>query len=146
MNSIMRQMVRGRYWQSPDRGLLATRFLIDTMLPALMSFARENPPTPRGRAAPMAIEDIRASLQAPSAKVWPRETDKDGTLLKCDYLNVPRWIESEQTAELNNGMWRRSPTGGELEIKGAILGTDGTEHVPEKKQDRSRQIHRSGFT
>lgn len=39
-----------------------------------------------------------------------------------------------------------TPRGGEWEIKGAILGSDRTEYIPEGKRDRSCQIHRYGFT
>jgi len=43
-------------------------------------------------------------------------------------------------------MWRETPIGGDLEIKGGLLGTDRVEYVPEGKRDRSYQIHRFGFT
>ena len=38
--------------------------------------------------------------------------------------------------------WRRTPKGGELEIKGAILARDATEYLSEGKRDRSWQLHR----
>jgi hypothetical protein len=139
--------LRGRYWQSPDHGFTATRRLIEALLPALMSSSEDIPPTRFGRSAPMAGADISASLAAPSAKVWPREFDEKGTSLLIEHrLVVPRWEENEQHAPANNGMWRRTPIGGELEIKGAILGPDQMEYVPEAKRDRSCQIHRFGFT
>ncbi|MER8809231.1 hypothetical protein [Mesorhizobium australicum] len=95
----------------------------------------------------MSIEDIRCSLAAPSAKLWPRERDdNDEPLLIEQELQVPRWLENEQHVQVNKGMWRRTPTGGELEIKGGIVGADGIEYVPNGKRDRSCQIHRFGFT
>lgn len=139
--------LRGRYWQSPDHGFGATRHLIGRLLPTLISFAEQIPPTCNGRATPMASEDIRASLDAPSAKIWPRERDDNGTsLLADDLLFVPRWHANEKHASINKGMWRLTPSGGELEIKGALLGPDTTEYVPEGKRDRSCQIFRFGFT
>ncbi len=139
--------LRARYWQSPDHGFEATRHLIDRLLPALISFVDHNPPIPIGRVTSMTSRDIQASLEAPSAKVWPRERDDDDNLLFVEHqLVVPRWLENEQYASINKGMWRRTPNGGELEIKGAILGKDGTEYLPEGKRDRSYQIHRFGFT
>ena len=57
-------------------------------------------------------------------------------------IPLPRWHEAEQ--HTFNGMWRKNPRGGELEIKGALLGLDMTEYLP--KRDRSCQIHRFGFT
>jgi hypothetical protein len=143
--------LRGRYWQSPDHGLAATRHLIDGLSAKLSSYATRNPPTPLGKAAPMAIEGIAASLSAPSAKIWLRERDdkNEFQLLELppeNQLIVRRWLENESQAPINKGMWRRTPKGGEMEVKGAILGVDGTEYVPEGKRDRSCQIHRFGFT
>jgi hypothetical protein len=136
--------LRGRYWQSPDHGFMATRHLIGKLLPALISFADENPPTPIGKAAPMAAKDIGASLEAPSAKVWPQERDDNGAwLFAADQLMVTRWRENEDHAPTKD-MWRQTPRGGELEIKGALLGPDTTEYIPEGKRDRSCQIHRLG--
>jgi hypothetical protein len=59
---------------------------------------------------------------------------------------VPRWHENEQNSAINKGMWRKTPSGGELEIEGALLGLDETEYLPEGKRDRSFQIFRFGFT
>ena len=67
--------LRGRYWQSPDHGSAATRHLIERMLPMLTAFAEQHPPTLPAKVAPMSSEDVLASLQAPSAKIWPREGD-----------------------------------------------------------------------
>ena len=138
--------MRARYWQSPDHGLLATKHLIETLLPAIISFAEQNPPVLLPNVAPVQAKDVRASLEAPSAKIWPRERDDQGTsLLADDQLMVPRWGENEQ-ASTHKGMWRKTPRSGELEIKGALLRPDTTECVPEYKRDRSCQIHRFGFT
>lgn len=40
--------LRGRYWQSPDHGFGATKYLIGKFLPALISFAKQTPPTRNG--------------------------------------------------------------------------------------------------
>jgi hypothetical protein len=141
--------LRGRYWQSPDHGFGASTHLIDTLSRKLIAFADANPPTPIGKAAPMTSKDFAASLAAPSAKIWPRErNDKDESLLLLTehQLLVPRWRENERHAVINKGEWRKTPTGGELEIKGALLARDTTEYLPEGKRDRSCQIHRFGFT
>jgi len=141
--------MRGRYWQSPDYGFAATKHLIHGLLPKLTSFAQE-PPAPPKQCAPMNVETIKASLEGLSAKVWPREKDDQGNpiLVEGDqYLMVPRWRENEKLAEINQGFWRRSPTTGDLEVKGALIRTrDQTEYIPEKKRDRSCQIHKFGFT
>jgi len=96
----------------------------------------------------MTSEDIAISLKATSAKIWPRERDDSGTFLLAEQqpLNVSRWYENETHALVNKGMWRRNPSSAEFEIKGALIGVDLTEYVPEAKRDRSCQIHRFGFT
>jgi hypothetical protein len=140
--------MRGRYWQSPDHGFDATKHLIDRLVSKLMSFADQYPPVPPKK-HPMSANDIRASLEAVSAKIWPRERDDGGnfTLIEAEeYVMVRRWKENEERAEINRGFWRRSPTTGDLEIKGAIIGPDQTEYVPDGKRDRSSQIHKFGFT
>jgi hypothetical protein len=115
--------------------------------PALNAFAEAEPLAPCPDAATMTIGDIVASLAAPSAKIWPREYDDDrNRLLKADKLTIPRWIDSEEQAVINKGFWRRSQVTDELDIKGAILGTDGTEYIPAHKRYRSYQIFRFGYT
>jgi hypothetical protein len=139
--------MRGRYWQSPDHGFAATKHLIAGLLPKLMSFAGEHPPTPPEGVAPMSAEDINASLESISAKVWPRENDdNDKWLFGDDQLKVPRWKNNEKFAKTHIGWWRQSPTTGDLEIKGALIGTDRTEYIPAGKRDRSCQIFKFGFT
>ncbi|MGT2468960.1 hypothetical protein ACVOMV_36490 [Mesorhizobium atlanticum] len=142
-----RDGLRGRYWQSPEHGFVATHHMIRSLTPALLSFAEQNPPNFEKGAPEMTIDDIRLSLAAPSAKVWPRECDSNGnSLLEADALQVPRWIRNEQRAEYNQCMWRRTPTGDELVIKGGLLGADGIEYLPEGKRNRSSQIHEFGYT
>ena len=112
------------------------------LLPALKSFAEVKPPTLLFNATTMSLEDVLASLNAPSAKIWPRERHDHGECLFSDHaLEVARWHKSDP-----NGMWRKTPIGADLEIKGALLGLDGTEYVPEGKRTRSCQIHCMGFT
>ncbi len=104
-----RDGLRARYWQSPDHGFSATRYLIDNLMSSLISFAESNPPIPVGKAAPMASKDIKTSLEAPSAKIWPLERDDNGTSLLVNHqLMVSRWEENELRASINKGMWRNS--------------------------------------
>ncbi len=137
--------LRGRYWQSPDHGFWATRQLIGTLSSALLSHSDEHPPNANGEAAPMDAGDIRTSLEAPSAKIWPREVDGPKWLFVEQPLVVMRWKENEAKSP-NGTNWCETPTVPELEIKGAILGQDRTEYLPPDKRDRSCQIHRFGFT
>lgn len=139
--------MRGRYWQSPDYGFAATKLLISGLLRTLMLFSERHPPMLPKRCAPMAAEDIKVSLKSISAKVWPREHDDNGNwLFKVDQLKVLRWEQNEGRGE-KGPMWRQSPTGGDIEIKGALIRpVDQIECMPEGKRDRSCQLHRFGYT
>src|SRR5262249_48756124 len=131
--------LRGRYWQSPNVGCLATRYLIGALKPRLMALVAESPPKPEKKASGMDRAAIEASLNAPSAKVWVREREWVPDL----QLEVRRWRENETPT---NWSWRRIPIGDEIEVKGAFLGPQGEEYIPEGKRRRSCQIHCSGFT
>ena len=94
----------------------------------------------------MAREDIETSLEAPSAKIWPREFDDNRNFLfAVQELMVSRWCENEKDTPLKD-MWRRSPVGGELKIKGGLIDSDRIEYWPDKKRNRSCQIFKFGFT
>ena len=134
--------LRGRYWQTPDHGFLATKFLIAKLLPRLLAFAEQNPLIALKKATPMALNEVQASLELPSAKVWPAEPLEEWT---NDGPAVRRWADYEQDGP-SKTLWRRSPTSDRIEVKGGLLGLDGTEYVPKCKRDRSYQIHQFGFT
>jgi hypothetical protein len=93
----------------------------------------------------MTSDDIAASLQAPSAKIWPREQDGYDWLFVRQELAIPRWEANEAHAPKRD-MWRNTPKGEYLEVKGALLGPDLTEYVPKGKRNRSCQIHEFGYT
>jgi len=137
--------MRGRYWQSPDCGFAATKDLIDGLMRQLMNFSREQPPAPPEKCLPMNVEDIRASLEGLSAKVWPRERDHDKTLWDEDQLKVLRWEQNERDG-VKGRQWRRSFRSDHLEIKGALIGRDQTEYVPIAKRDRSCKLHWYGYS
>jgi hypothetical protein len=118
----------------------ATRHIIGQLMPALMTYANKYPPSCDG-VIPIGTNDIEASLAAPSAKVWPRERDDSGSsLFVDDQLMVSRWHRNQNHATNNIGMWRKNLRGNELEIKGALIGPDMTEYMPEGKRDRAYQI------
>lgn len=143
--------LRGRYWQSPDLGFQATQYVIRRLISKLLQYVEQNPPRQEKIKPPMMCHDMRASLEASSAKVWVRERDDDGSFLLQQeqpekQLKVLRWETNENEASQNKGLWRMKPVGNELEIKGAILGRNGEEYIPKGKRDRSCQIHQYGFT
>jgi hypothetical protein len=127
--------LRGRYWQGRAEGDAASRFLIDQIAPSLVVHTASAPDEL------METRDVQRSLNAGSAKIWPRERDAaTSSLLVRQPLLVPRWAAHEDQ------MWTMTPVGGQLQIKGALVGPNGEEYVPEGKKDRSRQIHERGFT
>lgn len=143
--------LRGRYWQSPDLGFAATRYLIDLLKPTLLEFAHANPlqleSNKRG-SAKMHLTDVQISLEATSAKVWVRERDNAGNLIIAGgpELVVERWQTNESDPRGKGRAWRYTPSDGEVEIKGALIDTQNQEHIPISKRDRSCQIHHYGFS
>ncbi|MET4232655.1 hypothetical protein ABIA85_005944 [Bradyrhizobium sp. LA6.10] len=143
--------LRGRYWQSPDLGFLATRSLIDLLKPALLKFAVANPlqlEPKKKNVLEVSLDDVQISLEAPSAKVWVRERDDstNSIIAGGPELIVQRWTENENDPRGKGPQWRQTPADGEIEIKGALIDSKGIEHIPEDKKDRSCQIHHYGFT
>ncbi|MBR1147510.1 hypothetical protein [Bradyrhizobium sp. AUGA SZCCT0431] len=65
-----RDGMRGRYWQSPDHGFAATKYLIGELIRDLVDFSERCPPALPDNCEPMRAEDIKASLERISAKVW----------------------------------------------------------------------------
>jgi hypothetical protein len=134
-------------------GFLATRYLIDLLKPQLLKFAEECPPKLISKKAcidEMTFKEVGASLDAPSAKLWVRERDEFGSMISPNsqpQLKVRRWEINENKPENTNGpLWRWTPYDNEIEVKGALLDPTGIEHIPERKQNRSGQIHCHGFT
>lgn len=84
--------MRGRYWQSPEHGFLATQHLITKLLPKLLAFVEQNTLEIIDKAEPMTLDEVRASLELPSAKVWPIEKWEIRALI------VKRWVENEKDA------------------------------------------------
>jgi hypothetical protein len=137
--------LRGRYWQSPDIGFLATRHLIGALKPKLLEFTKDNPAKifpPNTNIKEMTIDEVRASLDAISAKVWVREN------ISYDrpQLTVRRWELNENVLGGKGILWRWTAYEDEIEVKGALLDPAGSETIPDGKRDRSCQIHYYGFT
>jgi hypothetical protein len=131
--------LRGRYWQSATAGETATRFFIELLKTKLIKSVDEK----------SFANEIEASLDATSAKVWIREMDDAGnTMINYDLpqLRIRRWQENETKTRSKGRLWRWTPCLEEIEIKGALIDSAGIEHIPDGKRDRSQQIHCFGFT
>ena len=145
--------LRGRYWQSPDRGFLATRFLIDLLTPNLPQGnmqVSERVWKPNNAMDWQGRKLVSTSLKGVSAKVWVREVDDQGYDLidtrSDEQLDVPNWAEVEADSPHKLGAWRWTPSLNVIEIKGGFIDLHGVEHIPDNKRDRSCQIHKFGFT
>jgi hypothetical protein len=133
--------LRGRYWQAPDLGDVATRRLLDALRSTVLSFAARN------LSSREEIELSEKSIDAPTAKVWISE---DNFLSSIDdqQLCVRRWCKNEENApERIRGLWRRWwPDRSEIEIKGRFLFASGAPYDPPSKRFRASHIHFFGFT
>jgi hypothetical protein len=122
--------------------------LITALKPKLLSHAASNRAVIGKKAREMTFAEVQASLDAPSAKVWVREKDDLGNNMISPSnepaLIVPRW---KAEPGRKGPLWRWTPCGDEIEVKGALIRRGGNEeHIPESKRDRSCQIHRHGYT
>ncbi|MEA2873913.1 MAG: hypothetical protein QOH67_3889, partial [Hyphomicrobiales bacterium] len=121
--------------------------IIKALMPLLLDSARKTPPPTHDRKTmPMTIEDVRRSLETPSAKIWPYEYGAPGQLsqpIGLEALWVARWEANEAEHKTR---WRWTPDDRDLVIKGALMDANGGPHVPAAKADRARQIHLYGFT
>ena len=126
--------LRAMYWRSPTDGNQATRSAIERLKPRLLQFAEEHPEALACGDIEMGISEVQKSLDAPSAKTWVRETDdSENTMISGEdqpQLQVPRWAANESELDNKGKQWRWTPVGKHLEVKGALIGLDGTERVP----------------
>ncbi|WP_193173914.1 hypothetical protein [Nisaea nitritireducens] len=138
-----RDGLRGRYWQSPDIGNVATKYFISQMEERLIDYWKVKRGTDD-------LDFVRASLNEASAKVWIAEKDDGGSYLVkngCETtICVERWKRNQIEAKKEDERWKCAPVGNCIEIKGALLDPDLGEHIPVSKRDRSCQIHRFGYT
>jgi hypothetical protein len=133
--------LRGRYWQSPEIGDLATRYLIDALKSELLAHAADNPAIVEMRAKDITLDEVRASLDKPSAKVWVHEKDDLGNTMISTTdearLIVPRWEKNEEVRL--EKFWRWTPGAGQIEVKGGLIRDGGKEgHIPESKRNPPR--------
>jgi hypothetical protein len=145
-----RDGLRGQYWQAPEAGDRATRYLIDQLMPLLMESVSNEPPVEVDKKIePMPGHQIEQSLREPSAKIWPSERDAQGQV-DISFEGKPQlfvrrwWLDESSGRKVPN--WRWTPHDRDLEIKGALIDPEGRCFVPEGKKNRSSQIHLSGFT
>lgn len=134
--------LRGRYWQNPQWGDLATNYLIDALKPLLLKSVEDYGPD-----FEMSVRNVEDSLDAASAKVWVYEGN--GSKISSQggpQIVVPRWAQNESKLGSKGQQWRWSPCDDQIEIKGALIDPEGIEHIPESKRDRANQIYMFGFT
>jgi hypothetical protein len=131
----MRDGLRGRYWRSPKLGELATLRMVELLRDTLLKSLDKHP-------LGVSADRIARALELPSTKVWIDETQlQSGGQL----LEVSRWIANENETG-NPRMWKWTPLSTIAEIQTAWVTAEGVEWVPEGKKNRSKQVHRWGYT
>jgi hypothetical protein len=124
---------RARYWQSPEAGEAANRWLLRALSPKLVG-ALGKPDAAFGQ----------KSLACGSATIWFREE----TTLGNARLQVAQWEaaargDSTLSDKAREARW--APIGTLLEIKGAFL-TDGyRERIDPDTVERAMTLHHAGF-
>jgi len=126
---------RGRFWQSPDVGEKANRWLLKELAPKLGESLGGSPNT----------EFILKSLSCDSATVWFHEDSAVGAAR----LQVAQWEEaasggSTLSDKARQGRW--APSGTVIEVKGAYLTDSVRERVDPDRVERSMEIHLAGYT
>jgi hypothetical protein len=132
------QGYRAQYLASPELGQAQNSHLLRTLEERLLSIAESRMTRLR-----MALDAVRNSLAANSAKVWIPLDDFFSTTPKED-LDIDSWRAAIQ--KHNKAIWGLSaPEASRLEIKGAFLDSHGSEVVPADKIRRRFDIHEFGF-
>jgi len=126
---------RGRFWQSPDVGERANRWLIGELAPKLGEALGGSPNT----------DFILKSLSCASAILWFHED----SALGAARLQVEQWEEAARgdstlSAKARQGRW--APTGTLIEVKGAFMTDSVRERIDSEKVERSMEIHLAGYT
>ena len=133
---------RAQYYVSPDHGIFQNQGLIDGLTPKLIACSKWSD------GQRWTDEDVRHSLNRPSAKIWISEDEIDLDDPDLPQLGVRRWHEAYE----NDGYSIRASRGRHLhlnpllEVKGAFIRPDGREWVSEDKKRRAEHINEKGFS
>ena len=126
---------RGRYWQSPEIGERANRWLVRELLPKLIDSCGD------------ALNKVFAeqALSCDSATLWFHEESSVGSAR----LSVEQW---EQTASGSSTLSRKArdgswaPTGTTIAVAGAFMTDSGQERLDPDTAERAMELHFAGHT
>ena len=137
---------RGRYWQSCEAGERSNRRIIRSLIPKITEFLHRHPDCLAKENCTLSHDEAIRSLNGNSAKVWVEHQDAHGAKIarSLPHLVVQRWEQLRSSPKGFHGCW--APIFAVLDLKGAFFDSDGSERVPERKKDRSRQLHDRGFS
>ena len=135
---------RGRYFASPEEGLLANGQLLQLISTRVATFRVHRE---------MTADHAERSLCASSAKAWLAEVGKHF----CKDCYGEWTTPQDAAAEILNGRWEHSPDARasygrkapyleKLRIIGAVLDGSGTEYVIEEKRNRAQHISEFGWS
>ena len=126
---------RGRFWQSPEVGEKANRWLLDQLTPKLTGAL--------GGSSNIGL--FLNALSRGSAEIWFPEDAAQGSAR----LRVAQWEQSAQgasslSAKARDGRW--APSGTVLQVRGAWMSDSGQERIDPDKVERSMELHLAGYT
>jgi hypothetical protein len=145
---------RAQYVFDPESGQRQNALLIAAIADRLLTFAEAHPAKHH-----LAIDSVRLSLAACSAKVWLPESSISFDHNLVAEIVVPRWHRNALAAldafrrrerptpeQQEKAIWGlRALRAGSIEVKGAFLSTEGDEVVPRDKIRRRFDIHEFGY-
>jgi hypothetical protein len=126
---------RGRFWQSPEAGEKANRWLLGQLAGTLVDALGGSPHE----------AFARKSLSCASATIWFHEDTASGAArLQVDQWEQAAQGESSLSGKAREGRW--APAGTTLEVRGAFLADNGQERIDPDKVERAMEIHLAGYT
>ena len=134
---------RGKYFESPERGLGANATFIEALRPVLLQ---------SGALCDSPHIDPRVSLEAGSAKTWLAEQSKR-LCEACGEWSTP----DNDSPEILNERWekvdyeyakygRKAPFLTKLRVIGAFVNSSGDEFIPPDKRKRAQHIYDWGWS
>lgn len=125
---------RARFWQAPDIGDRANRWLLQALTPPLVAALTGSP----------SEGFVTKSLAAGSATVWMHEPSATGSAK----LRVAQWEEAARgdstlSARARDGRWAAEGT--VIEVRGAFLTDNDRERPDPEAIERSMTLHLAGY-
>jgi hypothetical protein len=147
---------RGQYYLSVANGIAANRYAFQQLETKLLEAARTagwRMPDPNNAGAELVMgkAHILESLRAPSAKIWPDETEGELSLVTTSrsdetaQIVAPRWIAAAKEGKQKARKGIKAPAVETLKFHGGFI-KNGKERIAGDKRQRSEDIYRYGWS